>query len=87
MKAKRFAAAVASLGLVASAGAIPLTAGAANYPDEKQASGGTTTFDKYLVMDKDAEVPNVTSVFSIAAGDALSDPVNGIHCYAGVGEP
>ena len=38
-------------------------------------------------MDKDAEVPNVTSAFSIAAGDALSDPVNGIHCYAGVGEP
>lgn len=44
---------------------------AANTP----AAGRTTTFDKYLVMDANANVPPVTFTFSISAGEA-ADAVN-----------
>lgn len=86
MKFKRLAAAAAALAMTASM-TVPLNVSAENYKIEDQAQGGTWNFDKYLVLDKDAAVPNVTTKFSIAAGEALPDPVNGVTCYAGIGTP
>ena len=40
-------------------------------------TGGEFTFTKYLVMDAEANVPNVTFEFTIAAGDAkVADGTN-----------
>lgn len=47
----------------------------------------TTTFDKYLVMDANANVPNVTFNFSIAAGDAVNASDDNQKIYAGIGNP
>ncbi len=87
MKTRKLAASVASAMMLTTMVIAPLTAGAGNYPEEKQAQGTTTTFDKYLVMDSDATVPNVTSVFSITAGEGIATGVNSINCYAGIGTP
>lgn len=88
MKMRKIAAAVASMAMIATmAMAVPMSAGAVNYKPEDQATGGTTEIDKYLVLDKDAKVPNVTSKFSIAAGEALTETVNGVACYAGITSP
>lgn len=53
---------------------------AANTP----ATGTTTTFDKYLVMDETASVPPVTFTFTISAGEAV-DATDGsaLPIYAG----
>lgn len=53
---------------------------AANTP----ATGATTTFDKYLVMDENASVPPVTFTFTISAGKAV-DATDGsaLPIYAG----
>ncbi len=51
------------------------------------ATGGTTTFNKYLVMDENANVPNVTFTFSIVAGDAVSASDGNPAIYAGIGNP
>lgn len=40
-------------------------------------SGGTTNFDKYLVMDKEANVPNVSFTYTIEAGSAIPADVTG----------
>lgn len=53
---------------------------AANIP----ATGGTTTFDKYLVMDANASVPPVTFSYSIS-GASSGQLENGI--YSGIGTP
>jgi hypothetical protein len=65
MKTKRFAAAVASLGIIASvSAAVPASVGlAAEYIP---VSGEYVSFEKYLVMDKNATVPNVGFDFSVA---------------------
>ena len=55
----------ATLLLLISLLAMPVSA--ANTP----ATGTTTTFNKYLVFDKNANVPNVTFTFTIEAGDAV----------------
>ena len=55
----------ATLLLLVSLLALPVSA--ANTP----ANGTTTTFKKYLVFDKNANVPNVTFTFTIEAGDAV----------------
>ena len=47
-------------------------------------NGGTTTFDKYLVMDAEANVPNVTFGFTIAAGDAVVATDSTPAIYAGI---
>ena len=47
----------------------------------------TTTFDKYLVMDANANVPNVTFNFTIAAGDAVNASDDNQKIYAGIGNP
>lgn len=53
---------------------------AANTP----ATGTTTTFDKYLVMDKNANVPNATFTFEISAGSAQpAGGSNSFPIYAG----
>ena len=55
----------ATLLLLISLLAMPVSA--ANTP----ATGTTTTFNKYLVFDKNANVPNVTFTFTIEAGAAV----------------
>lgn len=72
MKNKRIAAVVASLGLAAMAyTAVPVNAGAAaNYTP---ITGGTYTFDKYLVMKNDATVPNVSFDFQVESAEASGD--------------
>lgn len=47
---------------------------AANYTE---APGTSTTFDKYLVMKSDAEVPNMTFHFTIRHGDAIAPTDDG----------
>lgn len=47
------------------------------------AAGGTTTFNKYLVMPKDANVPNVTFTFTIAPGVAVAATGSSSAIYAG----
>ena len=69
MKTKRFAAVVASLGIIASMAAIvPMSAGAA-YPVADQATGGSVKFNKYLVIPTGTAVPNVSTVFTITPVD------------------
>lgn len=53
-------------------------------------NGGTTTFDKYLVMDNKANVPNVTFTYSISApeNNIAADTTNGkLAILKGVGTP
>lgn len=56
---------------------------AANVP----AQGGTKTFNKYLVMDADANVPNTTSEFTITPGTAVDATAGTPAIYAGIGTP
>ncbi len=56
---------------------------AANMP----AQGGAMTFDKYLVMDANANVPNVTFKFTIAKGGPVSASGGNPAIYAGVVTP
>ncbi len=56
---------------------------AANTP----AQGGKMTFNKYLVMDANANVPNVTFKFTIAQGKAVSASGGNPAIYAGVVTP
>lgn len=46
----------------------------------------TTTFDKYLVMDKQAEVPNASFTYAVTAGQAKAYDVDGkkFQIFAGV---
>lgn len=69
MKTKRFAAAVASLGIIAAiAGTVPMSAGAAGlYAGVK---GGEVSFEKYLSMKNEATVPNVSFGLKV---EAISD--------------
>lgn len=48
------------------------------------APGGTTTFKKYLVMPKDANVPNVTFEFNISAGTPVNGTTSTLPIYAGI---
>lgn len=52
-------------------------------------AGTSTTFDKYLVMDKDAEVPNAAFQYTITAGTASTYDLDGkkFEILAGVGSP
>lgn len=56
---------------------------AANTP----AQGGKMTFNKYLVMDANANVPNVTFKFTIAKGGPVSASGGNPAIYAGVVTP
>ena len=67
----------ATLLLLVSLLALPVSA--ANKP----VTGGTFNFDKYLVMDENANVPNVSFTFSIAPGNAVSASGTDHVIYAG----
>lgn len=84
MKKKRFLTTLAAAALAASMlSALP--ASAANYDSTKWATGGTTTIKKYLVLDKKANVPNVTFSYTIAPGaEAKYEGKDTIAAYAGV---
>lgn len=56
---------------------------AANTP----VNGGTFNFNKYLVMDANANVPNATFEFTITAGGAVSANKGNPAIYAGIGNP
>ena len=51
--------------------------------------GGSTTFDKYLVMDQEANVPNASFTYTIAPGTAKIYDVDNkkVEVLAGVGTP
>lgn len=76
-----------SLGAIALASAMTMSMGtpvfALNLPDFPDAYsteiGGTktTTFDKYLVMDEQAEVPNASFTYAVTAGTAKAYDVAG----------
>lgn len=72
-----FAVIVAAFAMCAS---VATPAFAANTP----VSGSTMTFSKYLVMDADANVPNVTFEFDIMAGTAQVASGGSPAIYAGV---
>lgn len=63
--------------------AAALPAQAANTP----AQGGEFKFDKYLVMDQNANVPNVTFNFTIAAGSYVAASGGEPEILAGIGTP
>jgi len=65
MKKRNFLAVLASFAVVASM--CPMTVSAENYNTVK---GSTTSFDKYLVMDKNANVPNVSFEYTVESGTA-----------------
>ena len=78
-------------GVVAVCGAVffstvPAYAAGQNYTGVK---GATTTFDTYLVMSADANVPNASFTYKIAAGTAKNYDVNGkkFEVLSGVGTP
>lgn len=48
-------------------------------------NGGTTTFKKHLVMESQANVPNVTFEFEVTAGEPVSASGSNPAIYAGVG--
>ena len=50
-------------------------------------AGTSTTFDKYLVMDVDANVPNATFAFTVAPGTAIAATENSVAVLAGIGAP
>ena len=50
-------------------------------------AGTRTTFDKYLVMDVDANVPNATFAFTVAPGTAIAATENRVAVLAGIGTP
>lgn len=51
--------------------------------------GGSTVFDKYLVMDQEANVPNASFTYTITPGTAKNYDVNNkkVEVLAGVGNP
>ena len=69
----------APLLLLVSLLALPVSAANTNV----EATGGEFTFKKYLVMDENANVPNVSFSFSIAPGDAVDATGSGQAIYAG----
>ena len=84
MKKTKILAAFTSAALITSVfGAISLSANAAT--SYTAANGSTTSFDKYLVMDEGANVPNVSFEYTIAAGTAqtFSAADKTIAVYAG----
>ncbi len=81
MRKRNFLAVLASCAVMASM--FSVTANAANYADENQAAGGNTTFTKYLVLDAEANVPNATFKYTIAAGTAIDGTADNMQVYAG----
>lgn len=94
MKTRRIAAAAAFLGLITTTAMVmPMGAGAAGttYSTTLTTEDDykTTALDKYLVMNKDANVPNSSFTFTVTSGTAIAaDTANGkLAVLAGVGTP
>ena len=82
MKKKKFLAVFSTMAIAASMLAA-MPASAANYT--AVAGGGTTEVQKYLVLDKDAEVPTATFNYTITAGaEKKYDGKDSIAAYAGI---
>ena len=50
----------------------------------KPINGATTCFDKYLVLDDNADVPNYKSVYTIAPGNAVAGTKDTPEVFAGI---
>lgn len=84
MKKKKFLAVFSTMAIAASMLAA-MPASAASYDATKHARGGTTSIQKYLVLDKDAEVPTATFNYTITPGaEKKYDENNSIAAYAGI---
>lgn len=79
----RVMALVAAITLTAVSVGTTMPVQAANTP----VNGGTTTFNKYLTMDEEANVPNVTFGFNITAGQSVAASETNPAIYAGIGSP
>lgn len=77
---KRLLTAAASLVMLATCAVTAMPAHAANVAPDGNL---TFNFNKYLVMDENANVPNATFTFSIAAGSAVSAADGNPAIYAG----
>ena len=66
-------------------GSMPVYAAGSNYSATIEGTK-TTTFDKYLVMDQDANVPNASFTYTVTAGAAKAYDVEGrkFQVFAGV---
>lgn len=89
MKAKRFLAAVTSLGLAVSMMSAFTLSASADSAYTTIEGDKHTTFDKYLVMESDAVVPNASFSFTIAPGTAVPAAADGstLPVLAGIGTP
>lgn len=72
---KRLLTAAASLVMLATCAVTAMPAHAANVA----AQGGITSFEQYLTMESDANVPNVTIGYTVAAGTATGKVQAGIN--------
>lgn len=54
------------------------------YPSNKQTFGGTTSFNKYLVLRQDADVPAAKFTFSVSAGAAIPETDTTLPVLAGL---
>lgn len=61
-----------------------ISASAANYT---AVAGTSTSFNKYLIVDEDAEVPAVTFEYTIAPGAPIGPTNSTLSVFAGVGTP
>lgn len=89
MKFRKHKTAAAAMALLVTAGCIlPGKAAYAAYR-YTPVQGSTASFDKYLVMDQEAQIPHVSFTYSITPGKAQTwDTENGLfEIYAGVGTP
>ena len=91
MKKRKFAALAASLAMTAAmtAMAVPAAAQAATTYSTTPTTDSvlTTTFDKYLVMKEEANVPNAGFIFTVAPGTAVSATNTTLAVVPGVGTP
>lgn len=72
--------ALASAALIAATSIFPVFAAPAAYT---AINGSNLTMDKYLIMDKDANVPNATASFTITPGTAIPATANTLEVKAG----
>lgn len=77
----------AAIAVVVAALAMCMGAATPAFAANTAVNGGTTTFDKYLVMNSDANVPDVTFSFSVSQGSSQTADGTKPAIYAGIGTP
>lgn len=89
MKFRKNTAAAAAMALVVTAGTLLPSVPAFAANQYTPVAGTSVSFDKYLVMDQEAEIPNVAFSYSIKPGNAKTYDLNGkkFEILAGVGTP